>query len=138
MFQSKGNPTQSTPNTLISNRINHGTVVDGTIESDGDIRVEGVIRGTMRIAAKVAVGTSGLIEGDVHCKSADIEGKIIGDIEVAEVLTLKATAVVEGNIFTSKIVIENGAHFDGICNMGSKEKERKPVQHAKQLEEAAV
>ena len=52
---------------------------------------------------------------DVHCKSADIEGRITGDIEVSEVLTLKSSSIVEGNIYTAKIVIENGAHFDGIC-----------------------
>lgn len=140
MFQGKNTQTQASPNTLISNRINHGTVMEGTIESDGDIRVEGVIRGTMRTAAKVAVGPTGLIEGDVHCKSADVEGRITGDLEVSEVLTLKSTAIVEGNIYTSKIVIENGAHFDGICNMGAKEKEKttKVLNGQKQLEEAAI
>ncbi len=138
MFPSKNNPTQSTPSTFISNRINHGTIVEGTIESDGDIRVEGVIRGTMRTSAKVAVGPTGLIEGDVHCKSADIEGRITGDIEVSEVLTLKSTAIVEGNIYTAKIVIENGAHFDGICNMGTKEKDIKVPHAQRQLEEAAI
>ncbi len=138
MFANKQNPTQNTPGTFISNRINQGTTVEGTINSDGDIRVEGVIRGTLRTAAKVAVGTTGLIEGDVHCKSADIEGRITGDIEVSEVLTLKSTAIVEGNIYTAKIVIENGAHFDGICNMGTKEKEVKLTNARPALEEAAI
>ncbi len=138
MFANKNNPTQAAPSTFISNRINHGTIVEGKIESDGDIRVEGIIRGTMRTSAKVAVGPTGLIEGDVHCKSADIEGRITGDIEVSEVLTLKSTAIVEGNIYTAKIVIENGAHFDGICNMGTKEKETKVANVKPQLEEAAL
>lgn len=138
MFSNKTNLTQAAPSTFISNRINHGTVLEGTITSDGDIRVEGVIRGTMRTTAKVAVGPTGLIEGDVHCKSADIEGRITGDIEVAEVLTLKSTAIVEGNIYTAKIVIENGAHFDGICNMGSKEKDTKVIHAQPEFEEAAI
>ena len=136
MFGIKNTTTQSAPNSFISNRINHGTIVEGTIESDGDLRIEGTIRGTLRTKAKVAVGPTGLIEGDVHCKSADIEGRITGDIEVSEVLTLKATSIVEGNIYTAKIVIENGAHFDGICNMGTKE--TKIVDARPQYQEASV
>lgn len=136
MFGNKNSTAPTTPNSFISNRINHGTLVEGTIESDGDLRIEGTIRGTLRTKAKVAVGATGLIEGDVHCKSADIEGRITGDLEVTEVLTLKSTAIVEGNIYTAKIVIENGAHFDGICNMGTKE--RKYVNALPEYEEAAV
>ncbi len=136
MFGNKDTMTQAAPNSTISNRINHGTVVEGTIESDGDLRIEGTIRGTLQTKAKVAVGPTGLIEGDVHCKSADIEGRITGDIEVSEVLTLKATARVEGNIYTAKIVIENGAHFDGICNMGAKE--RKIGNAVPEYEEATL
>ncbi|MBX7047952.1 MAG: polymer-forming cytoskeletal protein [Chitinophagales bacterium] len=112
--------------------------MEGKLDSDGDIRVEGIIRGSIRTSAKVAVGSTGLIEGDIHCKSADIEGRIIGDVEVTEVLTLKSTAIVEGNIYTAKIVIENGAHFDGICNMGTKEKERRITHAQPELEEAAI
>jgi cytoskeletal protein CcmA (bactofilin family) len=122
MFGNKQAEAQATPNSIISNRINHGTTIEGSIESDGDLRIEGVIKGTLRTKSKVAVGSTGLIEGDVHCKTADVEGRIVGDLEVSDVLTLKASAIVEGNIYTAKIVIENGARFDGVCNMGTKEK----------------
>lgn len=136
MFGNKQSSPQSAPNSFISNRINHGTTFEGSIMSDGDLRIEGIIRGTIHTKAKVAVGPTGLIEGDVHCKSADIEGRIVGDLEVSEVLTLKSAAIVEGNIYTAKIVIENGAHFDGICNMGTKE--RKLTNASAQYEEATV
>ncbi len=116
----------------ISNRINQGTSITGELESDGDLRVEGIIRGTLRTKSKVALGPTGLVEGDVYCKSADIEGKIVGDIEVSELLTLKSTCLVEGNIYTSKIVIENGARFNGVCTMGSKDKN----QNAERITEA--
>ncbi len=139
MFGNKNAETQSAPTSVISNRINHGTTVKGSLESDGDVRIEGVIKGTLRTKSKVAVGPTGLIEGDVHCKSADIEGRIVGDIEVSDVLTLKSTSIVEGNIYTSKIVIENGARFDGICNMGTKEKIQHVIERTiPQYEEATV
>lgn len=78
MFGNKQSSPQSAPNSFISNRINHGTTFEGSIMSDGDLRIEGIIRGTIHTKAKVAIGPTGLIEGDVHCKSADIEGRIVG------------------------------------------------------------
>lgn len=136
MFGNKQPNPSATPSSLISNRINHGTTFEGSITSDGDVRIEGVIKGTLHTKARVAVGQTGVIEGDVYCKTAEIEGRITGDLEVSEVLTLKASAIVEGNIYTAKIVIENGAHFDGVCNMGTKD--RKITNVATQYEEAAV
>ncbi|HAE14265.1 MAG: polymer-forming cytoskeletal protein [Chitinophagales bacterium] len=122
---------------LVSNRINHGTELTGELVSDGDIRVEGVIRGTIKCKAKVAIGPSGLVEGDIFCKSADVEGRVKGDVEVADTLILKATSSVDGNIQTGKIVVESGARFNGICNMGQREKKvhvEKPVARTLQTE----
>lgn len=131
MFGNKNSDSGSNnpKNMLISNRINHGTSLHGELVSDGDIRIEGTVEGTLKCKAKVAIGQSGLIEGDVYCKSADVEGKIIGDIEVVDTLLLKSTSVVEGNIHTGKLIIENGARFNGICSMGGKEK-RQDVEKA--------
>lgn len=139
MFGNKSSETLPAPGgSSISNRVNHGTTMEGTIDSDGDIRVEGTIRGTMRVKARVAVGTSGLIEGDIYCKTADVEGRIIGDIEVSDLLTLKSTAVVEGNIYSNKIVVENGARFNGLCSMGSKEKHQNVERTLAAIEKEAV
>jgi cytoskeletal protein CcmA (bactofilin family) len=129
--------TQKTT-TIISNRINNGTVVEGKVDSDGDIRIEGLIRGTLQTKAKLALGQTGIIEGDVICKNADIEGKIIGDIEVSELLTLKVTSFVEGNIYTNKIVVENGARFNGICHMGAKDKKLNAEQTLAAIEQEAA
>jgi cytoskeletal protein CcmA (bactofilin family) len=133
-------PVTNTPKNgmMISNRINHGTVVEGKVNSDGDIRIEGIIRGTLEVKAKLALGQTGIIEGDVFCKNADIEGKIMGDIEATDLLTLKATAFVEGNIYTSKIIIENGARFNGICSMGSKDKKLNAEQTLEAIEQEAA
>ncbi len=132
MFNSKNSESgaASAKNMLVSNRINHGTELNGELISDGDIRVEGIIRGTLRCKSKVAIGQSGIVEGDIICKNADIEGKIHGDLEVNDTLILKSTAVVEGNIHTGKIVIENGARFNGVCSMGGKEKRNTNAEKA--------
>ncbi|MBC8045712.1 MAG: polymer-forming cytoskeletal protein [Fimbriimonadaceae bacterium] len=140
-----GNKTTSDPvaNTqkngmMISNRINNGTVVEGHVNSDGDIRIEGMIRGSLHVKAKLALGPTGIIEGDVVCKNADIEGKIIGDIESVELLTLKASSFVEGNIYTNKIVVENGARFNGVCHMGAKDKKLNAEQTLEAIEQEAA
>lgn len=140
-----GNKTANDPvantqknSSMISNRINQGTVVEGTVQSDGDIRIEGMVRGTLQVKAKLALGQTGIIEGDVVCRNADIEGKILGDIEVAELLTLKASSFVEGNIYTNKIIVENGARFNGICNMGSKDKKLNAEQTLEAIEQEAA
>lgn len=143
MFGNKNeteNPSQTAKGMIISNRVNQGTKLTGELESDGDIRVEGIIQGTVRTKAKVAVGGTGLIDGDIFCRNADIEGKVNGDIEVSELLTLKSNCVVEGNIYTNKIVIENGARFNGICTMGSKDKKTDATEAIKAIvqPEAAV
>lgn len=124
---------------LVSNRINQGTEMTGELVSDGDIRVEGVIRGTIRCKAKVAIGATGMVEGNIYCKTADIEGKVKGDMEIAEILILKSTSQVDGNVQTGKVVIESGARFNGHCNMGSREKKQHVDKTiAKALEAEAV
>jgi cytoskeletal protein CcmA (bactofilin family) len=114
MFNPKTKQTTAMPTS-----INPGTKIEGDIASDSDIRLDGAMTGNMVSKAKVVVGTSGSIMGDITCQSADISGKVVGNVEVKEILFIKATAVVSGNITTAKLVIENGAKFNGSCTMNS-------------------
>lgn len=114
MFDSKNKTATAMPTS-----INQGTKISGDIGSDADIRLDGTMTGNMTSKAKVVVGTSGSIEGDIECLSADISGKVIGKIDVKEILFLKSTAIVTGDISTNKLVIENGAKFNGSCVMNT-------------------
>ncbi len=100
------------------NIIGEGTSIQGDINSNGDIRVDGKITGTIVSKAKVAVGPTGEVIGDIVCKNADISGKIKGKINISELLFLKSTSVLEGSVKTEKLVIESGAKFNGDCKMG--------------------
>ncbi len=104
------------------NLINKGTQIEGQIAADGDIRIDGSLKGTVQSKSKVVIGSSGLVNGKVICRNADVLGKVEGTVEVADTLYLKSTARIEGDIITSKLVIEAGAMFNGNCNMGAKEK----------------
>lgn len=95
------------------------TVIEGSIVAEGDIRIDGHVKGSLRSKSKVVVGSTGTIDGDITCENADISGKVIGKIAVKELLSLKSTALVEGDISTSKLVVEADAKFNGNCRMGA-------------------
>lgn len=100
------------------NIIGNGTSIEGEVRSNGDIRIDGIIKGSITSKARVVIGTTGIVEGDVNCQNADISGSIKGKTTVSELLFLKATAKVNGDIITGKLVVEVGASFTGACNMG--------------------
>lgn len=100
------------------NLIGAGTSIEGEVNANGDIRVDGSIKGSVASKSKVVIGNTGLVDGNVTCQNADISGTIKGNITVAETLFLKSSAKINGDIFTSKLVVEVGASFTGSCNMG--------------------
>jgi cytoskeletal protein CcmA (bactofilin family) len=110
-------PSDSTTSSSI-NIVGVGTVIDGQISSNGDLRIDGTIRGSVSSKSKVVVGSTGVIEGDVICQNADISGTIKGKTTVSEMLFLKSPARINGDIQTGKLVVEVGASFTGNCSMG--------------------
>lgn len=111
-----GNGNQS-PERL--NRIVEGTAIEGDIKSDSNIRIDGYVKGTISVKGRLVLGPTGKIDGNVYCKNADLEGKLNGIIEVDELLSLKNTAKLQGEISTNKLSIEPGAIFSGNCKMGA-------------------
>lgn len=103
-----------------ANTIQTGTSIDGNIITDGSIRIDGILNGSMTTKGKLVIGKTGVITGDVICQNASIEGKVDGRMDIEEMLDLKATAVINGDIFTSKLVVEPGAVFNGNCKMDSR------------------
>lgn len=123
MFDSRKNKVQSGKKNgegspVSVNIIGPGTYIEGEVTSEGDIRIDGKIKGSVTSMAKLVLGNTGLIEGDVNCQNADISGSIKGTSTVKEMLFLKNTARVNGDINTGKLVVEVGASFTGNCNMG--------------------
>ncbi len=99
------------------NRIVAGTKIHGEVETKGDIRIDGTVVGTLNIQGKLVLGSSGKIEGEIRCKNAEVMGKIEGEIRVSELLSLKASSTLTGDIITNKISIEPGANISGTINM---------------------
>ena len=116
------------------NIVGAGTSIEGDIISSGDIRIDGSLKGTVKTRGKLVVGPSGNIEGEAYCQNADISGSIRGKVNVTELLSLKGTAKLSGEISTGKLSIEPGADFSGSCSMGGVVKE---IQHEQSDDELA-
>ncbi|HOY39535.1 MAG: polymer-forming cytoskeletal protein [Bacteroidales bacterium] len=106
------------------NIIGNGTVIKGDVVSTGDMRIDGLLQGNLQTKGRLIIGATGKLIGEIDCKNSEISGTIEGKIVVGELLTLKSTAKIMGDIITSKLSIEPGAIFTGTCNMGGNQ--RKP------------
>lgn len=104
------------------NLIGNGTKIVGDITSAGDVRIDGTLTGNISISGKFVLGPNGTVEGNITSINADLSGEVKGTVNVAETLSLKSTAKINGDIITSKLMIEPGALFTGTCNMGAKVK----------------
>ncbi len=102
------------------NMIGEGTVLEGTVRSEGDIRISGQIIGKVYVRGRAILTQEGSIEGDLSATDADVAGVVKGTAEIEERLVLKGTARVEATVKAGRLVIEEGAVFNGDCQMGSR------------------
>lgn len=99
--------------------IGAGTTLKGDIKSNSDLRIDGKVIGNVNSNAKIIIGTSGIVEGDITGNQADIVGKVDGNIRAKELLQLRGESTVTGNIYAGKLQIEPTATFNGQCHMGA-------------------
>jgi len=99
------------------NLISNGTDITGDIKSNGDIRIDGSLTGNLNTKGKVVIGSTGKVTGEVFCKNSEVSGVVEGKISVSQLLNLKASSKIIGDIVTSKLSIEPGARFTGNCKM---------------------
>lgn len=102
------------------NRIEKNTKIKGDIISEADFRIDGKLDGNVKTSGKVVIGKGGYIHGKVECVNADIEGNFNGELLVSDLLSLKASAVIEGTVSVSKLAVEPGATFNAACTMKGK------------------
>jgi len=100
------------------NIIAEGTVFEGTLQAETDVRVSGRIIGKLKVQGRAVVAPEGAVEGEVSATNANIAGTIKGDMIVQERLMLGSSARVEGTIKTTRLIVEEGATFNGECQMG--------------------
>jgi cytoskeletal protein CcmA (bactofilin family) len=89
----------------------------GTLTAKGSIRIDGKVEGGVSEAQAVVVGNGGRIIGDISCESAIVGGEVKGNISATKYTELLQTAKVTGDISTSRLVVEDGALFNGSTTM---------------------
>jgi len=102
----------------LPNMIGPGTKIVGNIETNGDIRIDGNIEGNIISKGKVVIGNNGVVKGEIVCSNAEVSGSVNGKMNVSELLSLKVTSKVNGDIKSGKLSIEPGALFSVTCSMG--------------------
>jgi len=137
MFTNNKESMKKTEISAAVNMIGAGTTITGDVQSKGDIRVDGTLKGSVSTEGKVVLGREGIIEGDVACKNADISGTLKAKITVSQLLSLKASSKLNGDIITNKLSIEPGASFTGSCSMGAVIKDIKDVGKSEKKEKSA-
>ncbi|MEM6325483.1 MAG: polymer-forming cytoskeletal protein [Bacteroidota bacterium] len=100
------------------NIIGSGSVVEGTLRAGGNVHVSGTVNGNVEVDGRTVVMPGGVIDGELVSSSAEVGGRVKGHVRCSDRLVLKPTAVIDGDIQTVKLVIEDGATFNGRCQMG--------------------
>ena len=95
-----------------------GMVVHGDIETDGIMKVEGKVYGSIRAARQILVAPGALVEGDLDAREAVIGGEVRGTIRAEERVEVQASAVVAGDLVTARIAVLEGGQVNGEIKMG--------------------
>ncbi len=123
MFSDNKKGRESLEASTQQNRIAQGTTIVGDIVSEGGFRIDGTIQGTLKTPGKIVVGKSGMINGTLEGTNADFEGRFSGKLKLSGVLSLKASAFIEGEVQVGKLAVEPGATFNAVCSMKGAVKE---------------
>ncbi len=101
----------------LPNHIGATTKIKGDITSQEDFRIDGHFEGNLTTTSKIVLGEKGVLDGNIKCGNAEILGKVTGDLIVDNLLSIKSTAQIDGNVVTGKLAIEPGAVFNATCQM---------------------
>jgi len=111
--------TGAPPESVIS-IIGPGMKVIGDCRTDGTVRVEGTIEGSVHAGKAVVIGKQGVIRGNIITQDAVISGRVEGTLVAESRLELQATCHIEGEIQTRRMQLEEGAVLNGTVTMGEK------------------
>ena len=115
------------------NRIVEGTLVEGTINSDSNLRIDGEFKGNLITKGRLVVGLKGKVSGTVNCLCCDVEGTLEGEVTVLELLSMKSSSTVQGDLYYGQLSVEAGAKALGTFRMGVSEGKQAEKQVNKQV-----
>lgn len=113
-------------------QIGHSVTIKGDISGKSDVRVAGTVNGSIAIEGELIIERQGYVEGEIKTNSAVVAGSVKGNIDCSEKLILESNSQFIGNIKTKLLIIQEGAVFQGNCQMGTNS-QPKPQQPAKEV-----
>lgn len=124
MFNSSSKMARSNESDgVMRNHLAAGTEVKGDITTQGDIRIDGKVEGSITSKGKLVVGNTGVIEGEINCVTGNVSGSIRGVVHVSEMLKVQATGKLSGEITYGKLSVEPGAELEGKLAISGKVKD---------------
>ncbi len=93
------------------------TAVRGSLSGQEDLVIEGRVEGSVSLAGHLIIADSGDVEADLDIESIAVLGQVRGDIVASRSITIEKGARVSGNVRAPRVIINDGAHFDGAVEM---------------------
>ncbi len=130
MAKDKGTTTATPAHEGVISIIGTGMRVVGDCETEGTLRIEGELRGSIRAGKAVVVGKDGVVIGDILTQDAIVGGKVNGTIVAESRLELQATCVIDGEIHARRIKLDEGGKVNGEIRTGDVQIPARPAQPA--------
>ncbi|HAR64108.1 MAG: hypothetical protein DKM50_04160 [Candidatus Margulisiibacteriota bacterium] len=93
--------------------VTKGTIVNGSVKSDGDIFIDGIMDGAINGQGAIYIDTDSIINGDIFCKDLVVSGEITGNMQIEKSIDVASTGRVFGNIHCHELIIDEGAIYRG-------------------------
>jgi len=113
--------SRSTPPEPVSmpNLIGKGTVIEGNIVAEGDLTIEGTVRGDVTTKTSLVIGPSCVVEGNILAQHAEVAGRVRGTVQALGLLVIKSSSMIDGDVLTKNLNVESGSTFNGRFTVGS-------------------
>ncbi|MFC1713097.1 polymer-forming cytoskeletal protein [Candidatus Poribacteria bacterium] len=102
--------------------IGEDTSLDGIVTSSKSLTIFGTVKGTIQCQGRIVVGQSGNIEADIVADNVAVSGKVVGNVTAKSKLELTSTGIIQGDVKTARLIMEDGGKLDGHCEMLSEGK----------------
>ncbi|NJD23547.1 MAG: polymer-forming cytoskeletal protein [Melioribacter sp.] len=99
--------------------ISNSVKIDGNLFSEGNVRIDGTIYGSVSVNGNLTVGEGSEIQGEVKAKNITMSGKVLGKVTAQEKIKLESKCVLKGDLITKFLVIDEGAYFEGYSHMNN-------------------
>ena len=106
------------PRDVLKNMIGKGTVIEGNVQAEGDLFIDGTIKGDVTTKTKLVAGQSAVIEGNILAQHAEIAGRVQGTVKALGLLVINSSGTILGDVITKDLNVESGSTFNGRLQVG--------------------